>query len=225
MMKLTVLPESNAGIVWWRRASPQHTAGEQNVALAWQIKNLDAEPVLWWVNWIMFYWNHEAASMRSAFIWLFSVLMAGNKQSNRSELFFLSFSRTNPPPPWMVRVKLQSRGVAGLRHVFPWKSSEGNGMAACGVMVCNPYNCREADWLAQAELLLLRCVTTGSLEWGPVGCTHSSISPRHSPLWPWSRQTQSYAGWRWGFVPTVSTVEPIFLRKQISDIWVHARCW
>lgn len=130
--------------------------------------------------------------------------------------FFLSFSRTNPPPPWMVRVKLQSRGVAGLRHVFPWKSSEGDGMAACGVMVCSPYNCREADWLAQAELLLPRCITTGPLEWGPVGCTHSSISPRHSPLWPWSRRMQSYAGWRWGFVPTVSTVEPIFLGSRFQ---------
>ncbi|KAJ7407066.1 hypothetical protein BTVI_64102 [Pitangus sulphuratus] len=29
-------------------------------------------------------------------------------------------------------------------------------MAACGVMVCSPYNCREADWLAQAEPPLLR---------------------------------------------------------------------
>ena len=123
-------------------------------------------------------------------------------------------------PPSTPRVKPQSRGMAGLGHALPWKSSAGTGMAACGVMVWSLYNCREADCLARAEPLRPRCSTTGSLEWGPAGWARSSIRPHHSPPWLRSRQTLRYAGWRWGFVPAVSTVEPIFLRKQLSGIAV-----
>lgn len=57
--------------------------------------------------------------------------------------------------------------MAGLGHARPGKSIAGSSLAACGVMVCSPYNCREADWLARASPPLLRCATTGSLEWGP----------------------------------------------------------
>lgn len=81
--------------------------------------------------------------MRPAFNTLLSVFTAGNTWSNKSEVF-LSFSRTSSAD----RVKQQSRGMAGLGHVLPWKSSADNGVAACGVMVCSPYNCGEADWLA-----------------------------------------------------------------------------
>lgn len=135
---------------------------------------------------------------------------------------FLGQSRC---PSSTNRVKLQSRGMAGLGHVLPRKSSADNGVAACDVMVCSPYNCGEADWLAWAEPLPARCATMGSLKWGPVGWAHSSICPRPLLLWLRSRWTLHYADWRWGFVPAVSTVEPIFLRKQLSDIWGHARSW
>lgn len=90
---------------------------------------------------------------------------------------FCPFLGQSPCSPSTVRVKLQSGGMAGLGHALLGKSSAGNSLAACGVMVCSPYNCREADWLARAEPFLLRCTTTRSLEWGPGGWTHSYSAP------------------------------------------------
>lgn len=98
----------------------------------------------------------------------------------------------------------------------------------CGSLWCygmEPIQLQRGRLAGPSGAFLPRCLTMGSLEWGPVGCTHSSIKACHSPLWLPSRWTRSYAGWRWGFVPAVSTVEPIFLRKQLSDIWVCARSW
>lgn len=146
-------------------------------------------------------------------------------KSPTGQRFFCPFLGRTRCSPSAVRVKVQSWGMARLRHVLPWKTGAGDGVAACGVMVCSPYNCREADWLARAEPLLPRCATTGSLKWGPVGWARSSVRPRHSPPWPQSRWTLCYAGWRWGFVPAVCTVEPILLRKQLSDTWGCARSW
>lgn len=131
--------------------------------------------------------------MMFAFASLLSFFTAGNKRSNRSEGFFLSFSRTKPLLP------LHGEGrTAERRHGRAWACSAGEEhcLAACGVMVCSPYNCREADWLAPAWPLLLRCATTGSLAWGPGGWARSYASPRHSLPWPPSRWTLRYAGWR-----------------------------
>lgn len=218
-----MLPESNAVIVW--QICPQRSVGLRNITFTRHVKNLDTEPVLRHKkNWISFYCNCGIAPWCLHLLPNFHFLQLVTKGPTGLS-GFLSFSRTKPLLPSTVRVKPQSGGMAGLRHALPGKSIEGNSLAACGVMVCSPYNCREADWLAWALPLLLRCATTGSLEWGPGGWTHSHTSPHHSLPWPLSRWTPRYAGWRWGFVPAVSTVEPIFLRKQLSEIWGCARFW
>lgn len=67
--------------------------------------------------------------------------------------------------------------MARPRHTLPWENSAGHSAAACDVMVCSPYNSREADCLAWAEPLLPRCTTTGSLKWGPVVWAHSPFTP------------------------------------------------
>lgn len=85
--------------------------------------------------------------MMSAFNCLFSVLTAHSTQSNRSEVFCPFLGQIQPALYDQGKTPEQRHG----RHVFPWKSSEGDDVAACGVMVWSPYNCREADWLARVE--------------------------------------------------------------------------
>lgn len=203
--------------------SPTHCwIGECHVH---QVKNLDTEPVLRHsVSWMSFYGNHGTPPWCLHLLPYFHFLQL---VTNIQQVWgsFCPFVGQSPCSLSPVRVKPRSGGMAGLGHALPGKSIAGSSLAACGVMVCSPYNCREADWLASASPLLLRCATTGSLEWGPGGWTHSYASPRHLLPWPLSRWTLRYAGWRWGFVPAVSTVEPIFLRKQLSDIWGCARFW